>query len=83
MERCPLRQVLLYTNATPRCHSCVCSQIGYMCGELQAEFDSMDPYNTGCVSHEEYREVLQELCVHLNEYELEMLSNKFRTADDR
>lgn len=57
-------------------------QIDYMWDDLHREFTGIDPYNTGCVSTEEYREVLQELCVYLSDYELDMLTNKFMTADN-
>ena len=43
----------------------------------------MDPYKTGAVSAEEFRNVLSELCVHLNNFELNMLTRKFMTSDDR
>ena len=50
--------------------------------DLRKEFVTMDPYGTGFVSKEEFREVLTELCVHLSEYELNMLSNKFDITRD-
>jgi len=43
----------------------------------------MDPYQTGCVSAGEFRDVLQELCVHLSDYELDMLTRKFSLQDGR
>ena len=51
--------------------------------DLRREFMEMDPYKTGAVSAEEFRNVLSELCVHLNNFELNMLTRKFMTSDDR
>ncbi|CDQ64203.1 unnamed protein product [Oncorhynchus mykiss] len=45
--------------------------------ELRAEFEELDPYRTGFVSQEEFQEVLKGLCVHLDDYEWEMLARKF------
>ena len=53
-----------------------------MWDELRKEFQGMDPYNTGCVSREEFREVLIELCVNLSDTELESLICKFDTRKD-
>ena len=53
-----------------------------MWDELRKEFQGMDPYNTGCVSREEFREVLIELCVNLSDTELETLLTRFDTRQD-
>lgn len=53
-----------------------------MWDDLRKEFLNLDAYGTGFVSAEEFRDVLQELCVHLNAYELDMLSRKFDTQND-
>lgn len=58
------------------------SKIDYMWEDLRKEFVAMDPYGTGCVSKEEFREVLTELCVHLSEYELNLLTKKFEIPGD-
>ena len=50
---------------------------------LKKEFLDMDPYRTGAISAEEFRTVLSELCVNLNNYELDMLTRKFMTSDNR
>ncbi|XP_066517698.1 EF-hand calcium-binding domain-containing protein 6 isoform X2 [Hoplias malabaricus] len=50
--------------------------------ELWAEFSSMDELGTGFVSHEEFKEVLTSLCVHLSQYECEVLANKFDMNHD-
>ena len=50
--------------------------------ELRQEFLGMDPYKTGFVNADEFREVLCELCVHLSEYELDMLTKKFDIKND-
>ena len=42
----------------------------------------MDPYNTGYVTSEEFHDVLTELCVHLSDYELQMLTKKFDLHDN-
>ncbi len=49
--------------------------------DLRKEFVATDPYATGHVTHEEFRDVLQELCVHLSSHELEMLDRKFTVGD--
>ncbi|XP_071504578.1 EF-hand calcium-binding domain-containing protein 6-like [Diadema antillarum] len=58
------------------------SKVDYMWDDLRKEFLRLDPYGTGFVSGEEFRDVLQELCVHLNMYELDMLSRKFDVNKD-
>ncbi|XP_063969621.1 EF-hand calcium-binding domain-containing protein 6-like [Lytechinus pictus] len=58
------------------------SKVDYMWDDLRKEFLNLDTYGTGFVSKEEFRDLLQELCVHLNSYELDMLSEKFDTQKD-
>ncbi|PIK49807.1 putative EF-hand calcium-binding domain-containing protein 6-like [Apostichopus japonicus] len=58
------------------------SKVDYRWDDLRREFLELDKFGTGFISQEEYREVLQELCVHLNYYELEMLCKKFDTNND-
>nr|KAG5714709.1 hypothetical protein BaRGS_000197 [Batillaria attramentaria] len=58
------------------------SKIDYMWDELRKEFQNMDPYNTGCVSRDEFRDVLIELCVNLSDSELESIIRKFDTRQD-
>ncbi|XP_052263112.1 EF-hand calcium-binding domain-containing protein 6-like isoform X2 [Dreissena polymorpha] len=58
------------------------SKIDYMWDDLRKEFVGMDPYGTGFVSQEEFREVCRELCVHLSEYELDQLIRKFDIKAD-
>ncbi|XP_029442190.1 EF-hand calcium-binding domain-containing protein 6-like [Rhinatrema bivittatum] len=50
--------------------------------DLKREFEELDPYHTGFVSKEEFKDILTELCVHLNEYECEMLTKKFEVDED-
>ena len=57
-------------------------QIDYMWEDLRKEFVQMDPYGTGYVAPDEFKDVLQELCVHLSEYELNMLTSKFSIGSD-
>ena len=42
----------------------------------------MDPFGTGFVSQEEFKDVVQELCVHLSEFEVRQLVTKFDTTKD-
>ncbi|XP_077999318.1 EF-hand calcium-binding domain-containing protein 6-like [Glandiceps talaboti] len=58
------------------------SKIDYMWDDLRREFLELDSYGTGYVSRTEFRDILQELCVQLNEYELEMLCRKFDSKRD-
>ncbi|XP_076452836.1 EF-hand calcium-binding domain-containing protein 6-like isoform X2 [Babylonia areolata] len=58
------------------------SKIDYLWDDLRKEFQGMDPYNTGFVSREEFREVLIELCVNLSDTELEAILAKFDTRRD-
>ncbi|XP_064594452.1 EF-hand calcium-binding domain-containing protein 6-like isoform X2 [Liolophura sinensis] len=58
------------------------SKIEYMWEDLRKEFVEMDLYGTGFVSEEEFRDVLSELCVHLSQHELNMLTRKFDIKKD-
>lgn len=58
------------------------SKIDYLWEDLRREFVAMDPYGTGCVSREEFQDVMSELCVHLSDYELKMLTRKFTVPGD-
>lgn len=51
--------------------------------ELRKEFQSMDPYSTGCVGRDEFRDVLIELCVSLSDAEINSLLQRFTLKDDR
>ena len=57
-------------------------QIDYKWEDLRREFVAMDPYSTGFVTREEFRDILTELCVQLSDYELEMLTKKFEISGD-
>ncbi|KAK7111211.1 EF-hand calcium-binding domain-containing protein 6-like isoform X2 [Littorina saxatilis] len=59
------------------------SKIDYMWDELRKEFQSMDPYSTGCVGRDEFRDVLIELCVSLSDAEINSLLQRFTLKDDR
>ena len=50
--------------------------------ELRKEFVNMDPYDTKYVSKEEFKDVLTELCVHLSDYEINLLCGKFDMSKD-
>ncbi|KAG8453698.1 hypothetical protein GDO86_000361 [Hymenochirus boettgeri] len=58
------------------------AKVEYLWDDLQKEFVDLDPYHTGFVSKEEFKDILTELCTHLNEYECEMLSKKFESNGD-
>ncbi|KAL3877258.1 hypothetical protein ACJMK2_034991 [Sinanodonta woodiana] len=58
------------------------SKIDYMWEDLRKEFIELDPYGTGFVSREEFHDILTELCVHLSDYELTMLTDKFDIKGD-
>ena len=57
-------------------------QIDYKWEDLRREFVALDPYGTGHVARDEFRELLQELCVHLSDYELNLLEDKFDLTRD-
>ncbi|RUS88431.1 hypothetical protein EGW08_003827 [Elysia chlorotica] len=58
------------------------AKVDYLWDDLRREFVNMDPYNTGFVTKEEFREVLSELCVNLSNLELEQLIAKFEVRED-
>ncbi|XP_048248284.1 EF-hand calcium-binding domain-containing protein 6-like isoform X1 [Haliotis rufescens] len=58
------------------------SKVDYMWEDLRREFVNMDPYSTGFVTREEFRDVLTELCVHLSMMELDQLSERFDIRQD-
>ncbi|XP_048383672.1 EF-hand calcium-binding domain-containing protein 6 [Stegostoma tigrinum] len=58
------------------------AKVDYLWDDLRKEFQELDPYSTGFVSKEEFKDILTELCVNLNEYECEMLAKKFEINGD-
>ncbi|KAJ8318169.1 hypothetical protein KUTeg_003260 [Tegillarca granosa] len=58
------------------------AKVDYMWEDLRKEFVGMDPYGTGFVSKEEFRDVLTELCVHLSDVEINLLCQKFELRND-
>nr|WQY91287.1 ddN-expressed EFCAB family member [Ciona robusta] len=58
------------------------AKVDYLWEDLRREFVEMDPYHTGFVSRDEFRDVLMELCVHLTNHEAEIICNKFETNTD-
>ncbi|XP_061196187.1 EF-hand calcium-binding domain-containing protein 6-like isoform X2 [Saccostrea echinata] len=58
------------------------SKVDYMWEDLRKEFVDMDPYGTGYITREEFKDVLTELCVHLSEFEINKLSDKFDLKRD-
>ncbi|XP_007891051.2 EF-hand calcium-binding domain-containing protein 6 [Callorhinchus milii] len=58
------------------------AKVDYLWDDLRKEFQELDPYHTGFVSKEEFKDILTELCVQLNEYECEVLAKKFEINGD-
>uniref|UniRef100_A0A452HGW1 EF-hand domain-containing protein n=1 Tax=Gopherus agassizii TaxID=38772 RepID=A0A452HGW1_9SAUR len=58
------------------------AKVEYLWDDLKKEFEELDPYHTGFVSKKEFKDILTELCVDLNEYECEMLGQKFESNGD-
>ncbi|XP_075142809.1 EF-hand calcium-binding domain-containing protein 6-like [Leptodactylus fuscus] len=58
------------------------AKVEYLWDDLRREFEDLDLYHTGFVSKEEFKDLLSELCIHLNDYEREMLSKKFECNGD-
>ncbi|XP_075053076.1 EF-hand calcium-binding domain-containing protein 6-like [Mixophyes fleayi] len=58
------------------------AKVEYLWDDLRREFEDLDPYSTGFVSKEEFKDLLTELCIQLNEYEREMLAKKFESKGD-
>ncbi|XP_025063845.1 EF-hand calcium-binding domain-containing protein 6-like [Alligator sinensis] len=58
------------------------AKVEYLWDVLKKEFEELDPQHTGFVTKEEFKDILTELCVHLNEYECEMLGKKFESDGD-
>ncbi|KAK9980760.1 hypothetical protein ABG768_000349 [Culter alburnus] len=50
--------------------------------ELWTEFSEMDFSGTGFVSSDEFKEILMNLCVHLSQYECDLLARKFDINND-
>ncbi|XP_028657943.2 EF-hand calcium-binding domain-containing protein 6 [Erpetoichthys calabaricus] len=58
------------------------AKVEYLLDDLQKEFEDLDPFHTGFVSKAEFRDILTELCVQLNEHECNMLEKKFEVNGD-
>ncbi|KAM4810047.1 EF-hand calcium-binding domain-containing protein 6-like [Rhinophrynus dorsalis] len=58
------------------------AKVEYLLEDLHREFEDLDPYHTGFVSKEEFKDILTDLCIRLNEYEREMLAKKFESNGD-
>ncbi|XP_067838234.1 EF-hand calcium-binding domain-containing protein 6 [Heptranchias perlo] len=58
------------------------AKVDYLWDDLRKQFQELDLYRTGFVSKEEFKDILTELCMHLNEYECEMLAKKFEINGD-
>lgn len=73
--------VYVYVGVFVCVNVCLC-QVEQSFPDLQMEFEEMDPYRTGFVSPEEFKEVLLTLCFRLNEYECDVLARKFDVNRD-
>jgi len=51
--------------------------------QVRGEMKYLDPYHTGFVSYQQFKNVMSELQVELDPYELNLLCEKFDTANDR
>ena len=49
---------------------------------LQMEFKALDPTGTGYVGKEEFKEVIQILCLEISDYEADMIAKKFENKKD-
>ncbi|GCB76167.1 hypothetical protein scyTo_0020984, partial [Scyliorhinus torazame] len=58
------------------------AKVDYLWDDLRKEFQELDPYCTGFVSKEEFKDILTELCMNLNQYECEVLAKKFEVSED-
>ncbi|KAJ8383446.1 hypothetical protein AAFF_G00220420 [Aldrovandia affinis] len=58
------------------------AKVEFLFQDLQSEFEDLDPYRTGFVSQEEFRDILTSLVVHLNQYECDVLGRKFDINHD-
>ncbi|XP_068124872.1 EF-hand calcium-binding domain-containing protein 6-like [Hyperolius riggenbachi] len=58
------------------------AKVEYLWDDLRKEFEDLDPYRTGFVSKEEFKDLLAELCIHLNNYERDLLAKKFESSGD-
>ncbi|KAJ8335897.1 hypothetical protein SKAU_G00392390 [Synaphobranchus kaupii] len=58
------------------------AKVEFLFHELQNEFEDLDPYRTGFVSRDEFRNILTSLCVRLNPYECHILAKKFDVNHD-
>lgn len=57
-------------------------QVELSVSELWTEFSEMDFSGTGFVSSDEFKEILMNLCVHLSQYECDLLTRKFDINND-
>ena len=51
--------------------------------QVRGEMKYLDPYHTGFVSYQQFKNVMSELQVELDPYELNVLCEKFDTANDK
>ncbi|KAI1887577.1 hypothetical protein AGOR_G00191740 [Albula goreensis] len=58
------------------------AKVEFLFEELHSEFEDLDPYRTGFVSQEEFRDILTSLCAQLNQYECDILARKFDVNQD-
>jgi len=58
------------------------SKVDQHCEALNKHFHELDPSSSGFVSKEKFKNVLQSLCIHLTDFECDLLSSKFDVKKD-
>ena len=58
-------------------------QVDYRWEDLRRCFVALDPHKTGCVSDQEFQDVMNEICVHLSVYDLEQIMKRHAANDHR
>merc|ERR1711962_1378302 len=53
------------------------SKVDYYWEKLREEFTSIDSKGTGHVTREEFKDVLQDLCIEMTDYECTLVCDKF------
>ncbi|XP_028399843.1 EF-hand calcium-binding domain-containing protein 6-like [Dendronephthya gigantea] len=49
---------------------------------LQAEFKSLDPGGSGCIGREDFKDIIQILCLEITDYEADLIAKKFENKKD-
>uniref|UniRef100_UPI00398F8C0D EF-hand calcium-binding domain-containing protein 6-like n=1 Tax=Pristiophorus japonicus TaxID=55135 RepID=UPI00398F8C0D len=59
------------------------AKVQLLLDDLQTNFHELDQFNTGFVSKEEFKDILMDLCVALNDQTCEMITSKFDHGNNR